>query len=277
MTNPNTRRAPGANVDQRLTIPLLGIEVTPMSATDVVDWVLSRTEKSLLLNHNLHSAYLYVEDERFRSVYELADRIIIDGAPILWLAKLASKHQLSADARIGSTDWIALLKDAECDPSEQRTIAVYGASADANRAAVSALSASLASIGWVIRGLNGFVPPGEAVDWLQQLRPDLVIVGLGMPRQEHFLLDHWEALPAATYATVGGAIDYVGGSNRLSPRWVGRIGLEWLWRLVHEPYRLAHRYLVEPFLLLAAVARQRGGTPHPSKTRHDSPSNTNGA
>lgn len=237
----------------QVRLPLLGFDVTPMTAKHVVAWIGRARGKSLLLNHNLHSAYLYVTEDSFRSVYELADRTIIDGFPILTLARRRSPVRLSTDYRISSPDWI---RELHLLP-EPITIGVLGATQEANQAAVDALVDQLGHLGFTIEGLNGYEPRTAMVSWLHDLAPDLVIIGLGMPLQEGFLLEHWEDLPSATYATVGGAIDYVGGSNKLAPAWVGNIGMEWLWRLAIEPRRLAHRYLVEPFLLLGALIRQR--------------------
>jgi N-acetylglucosaminyldiphosphoundecaprenol N-acetyl-beta-D-mannosaminyltransferase len=104
-----------------------------------------------------------------------------------------------------------------------------------------------------VSGVNGYIASSEAVAAIQVFQPDLVLVGLGMPRQEYFLLENLESLPPSTYATVGGAIDYIGGTTTLAPRWLGRVGLEWAWRLAHDPRRLANRYLVEPFALLARM------------------------
>ncbi|BBZ06404.1 hypothetical protein MDOR_05730 [Mycolicibacterium doricum] len=115
---------------------------------------------------------------------------------------------------------------------------------------------------WTVSGVDGYVSSDIALTRIIDFDPDLVLVGLGMPRQELFLLSHLAQLPDATYATVGGAIDYLAGTTRLAPRWLGRFGLEWVWRLVNQPRRLAHRYLVEPLLLLIRVLcasfRERG-------------------
>ena len=97
---------------------------------------------------------------------------------------------------------------------------------------------------------------------LQEFRPDFVILGLGMPLQEEFLSRRWEELPTAIYAAVGGGIDEYAGIQKPPPRWLGPIGLEWANRVVTQPRRLGHRYLVEPWVLayLLAIKVARGGT-----------------
>lgn len=231
-------------------IRALAITVHPTTVSEVVHFITTPSPNvRLLLAHNLHSAYLFQVNSKFRDLYSRADKVIIDGAPILWLAKRATQgRSLDATHRQGSTDWIAQLP-----ATAGLRLFVYGASVESNSRAVDALREQLPQ--WAVQGIDGYTEEAKAIRHIADFRPDLVIIGLGMPRQESFLSRRWQELPPAVYATVGGAIDYVAGSNRLSPRWVGRYGLEWLWRLVHEPRRLGERYLIEPFRLLPHVVR----------------------
>lgn len=233
-----------------IKIGLLDIEVSPLTAHETASIVTSMSgRKRLLLNHNLHSAYMHETDTEFRELYQLADWVIIDGTPILWLASWASGHRLSHALRIGSTDWIAALPQVEL--SAQRLF-VYGATAQSNARAVDNLRSLLPN--WNISGIDGYIDHQAAIAAIEYFRPDLVIVGLGMPLQERFLLRNYSRLPDAIYATVGGAIDYLAGAKQLAPRWISRVGAEWLWRLLCEPQRLWRRYLVEPLLLIGRIA-----------------------
>ena len=90
---------------------------------------------------------------------------------------------------------------------------------------------------------------------IKEYRPHLLILGMGMPRQEHWLFDHLEQLPETAILNAGAAIDYVAGAVRTPPRWAGRFGLEWLFRLAAEPDRLWRRYLVEPWYILGLFLR----------------------
>lgn len=238
---------------ERVPTAFLDLEVTPMTKTDVVSWLSETDSTRLLLNHNLHSAYLHRIDPEFRSLYSRADRIVIDGMPIMHLARLRSSRKLKTSHRIGSTDWIEVLHEAEC-PGR---LFIYGASSESNEGAVRRLKESLEPQGWAVDGVDGYVDRQIAIDRIHRFGPTLVVVGLGMPLQERFLLEHLEDLPPATYATVGGAIDYVAGTSVLAPRWVGRLGLEWLWRLSLDPVRLGGRYLAEPVHLLSLTVRDK--------------------
>lgn len=230
-----------------IEISPLAIKVSPLSALEAASIAVESTGQRLLLNHNLHSAYLYQTDDEFRRLYARADLIVVDGTPILWLASWSSRSRLAASYRISSTDWIAALPEVQ----GPRRLFVFGATASSNANAISRLRLELKD--WAISGVDGYVDDDVAVRLINDFGPDLVIVGLGMPRQEKFLLRNLVRLPNATYATVGGAIDYIAGTTRLAPRWLGRLGMEWAWRLANEPRRLAYRYIAEPLLLFARV------------------------
>lgn len=233
-----------------IQIRMLAIAVTPLTAPEVASVAADASRgKRLLLNHNLHSAYLYETDSEFRELYRRADWVIVDGTPILWLASWSSRQRLASSLRSGSTDWIASLPGVAVPG---RRMFVFGATVESNAKAIDNLRLKLPD--WNISGINGYVDDESAIRVMNDFNPDLVIVGLGMPRQERFLLRNYAQLPDATYATVGGAIDYLAGATNLAPRWVGKFGAEWLWRLVCEPRRLWHRYLVEPILLFSRVA-----------------------
>src|SRR5690606_9053131 len=88
-------------------------------------------------------------------------------------------------------------------------------------------------------------------------RPDIVIVGFGMPAQERWVHDHRSALDAPVVLTGGAVFDYVSGRLRRAPAWMTGHGLEWLGRLVIEPRRLMRRYVVGNPLFLARVLRER--------------------
>lgn len=73
---------------------------------------------------------------------------------------------------------------------------------------------------------------------------DVLWVGLGVPKQEYWMYDHKDRLNVSVILGVGAAFDYVSGVNKMPPRWIQEYGFEWLFRLLSEPRRLWHRYLV---------------------------------
>jgi len=96
-------------------------------------------------------------------------------------------------------------------------------------------------------------------------RPDILILGLGAPKQELWVHMHQSTLQAKAALCVGATIDFLAGEKPRAPEWVRKAGLEWLHRMLSEPRRLIKRYAhdaaVFPVLLLGELIRQKTGRP----------------
>ena len=79
---------------------------------------------------------------------------------------------------------------------------------------------------------------------INEARPDILIVGFGMPAQEKWILENWDNLQATIVIPVGAMFDYMAGEVKRAPRWMTDDGLEWLGRLLIEPWRLWRRYII---------------------------------
>lgn len=233
----------------RLPVPLLDVEVTPFSAADTAEFVLARVRSgqgAIVGNLNLHGVYVFHTDADFRAYCESSDLVLVDGAPVAWAARVPTR------LRVGSTDWL----DALMPIADDLRILAVGGTERAARGAERHMREQFPHVRWV--GVDGF--RGQDLD--QELQRqisgvDVVLVGMGMPRQERWLLRHRELLGGKVVANVGGCFDYYAGVQHLAPRWMGRLGLEWLYRLIRAPRRLAYRYLVEPFKLAALLVSRR--------------------
>ena len=87
-------------------------------------------------------------------------------------------------------------------------------------------------------------------------KPDVLIVGLGAPKQELWVHAHRDQITAPVALCVGAAIDFLAGEKPRAPRWVRRLGFEWLHRLASEPRRLAFRYLRDGWIFPQLVWRE---------------------
>jgi len=79
---------------------------------------------------------------------------------------------------------------------------------------------------------------------------------MGMPLQENWILDNLPDLEADVILPSGACFDYLAGEIPIPPRWMGRVGLEWLYRLGSEPRRLWRRYLVEPWFVAGLALKE---------------------
>ena len=182
-----------------------------------------------------------------------------DGMPLVWLCQRAGFAQAS---RVCGAD----LLEAMCARAPQRGHRhfFYGGSPRAVEQLVSRLTQRFP--GLVVAGYRSppFRPLTEEEDAadvaaINDASPDFVWVGIGMPKQEKWMAAHVGKIHAAALLGVGAAFDFHAGTKPRAPLWMQRSGLEWLFRLVSEPRRLAHRYLIDNTIFVAHAARQLAG------------------
>ncbi|WP_279481956.1 WecB/TagA/CpsF family glycosyltransferase [Aureimonas sp. SK2] len=112
-----------------------------------------------------------------------------------------------------------------------------------------------------IAAAHGYFSEGtetdQVLDWIRLSRLDVLLVGIGVPRQELFIARHIGEREAPVSFAVGALLDFTAGKVARAPAFVRRIRVEWVWRLMIEPRRLAKRYLAGNPAFLARIARQR--------------------
>jgi N-acetylglucosaminyldiphosphoundecaprenol N-acetyl-beta-D-mannosaminyltransferase len=92
-------------------------------------------------------------------------------------------------------------------------------------------------------GVEALPDEEEVIERVRAARPDLVVVGLGAPKQERFIDRAMQRLAPAVCLGLGATIEFIAGTLPRAPRWLSRAGLEWAYRLAQDPRRLARRYL----------------------------------
>jgi N-acetylglucosaminyldiphosphoundecaprenol N-acetyl-beta-D-mannosaminyltransferase len=105
----------------------------------------------------------------------------------------------------------------------------------------------------------------EMVDQINASRADAIWVGLGSPKQEYWMAEFRERLQAPVMIGVGAAFDFLSGAKPQAPKWMQRVGLEWLFRLLSEPRRLWRRYAQYPLFVILALAQILGVTRYEAK------------
>jgi N-acetylglucosaminyldiphosphoundecaprenol N-acetyl-beta-D-mannosaminyltransferase len=224
--------------------------VTAPELTDLVECAVGLHEACIIANHNLHSLYLYQHDTRLREFFTKAKWIHADGMGIVLLAK-ATGTKVDSSIRVTYVDWLPLLLKR----AAERDWRVYylGSKPGVAEKGVALLRERYP--GLQMKALHGyFDTAGEenerVLREISEYSPDVLMVGMGMPRQEHWIINNLDRLGSVVLLPCGASIDYVAGEIPTPPRWAGRCGLEWFYRLLAEPNRLRTRYLVEPWGLL---------------------------
>ena len=239
----------------------LNIAVNPLSISQLNDFIAqvcaTNRRGSIIANHNLHSVYLSHRDEAMASFYSLADRTHIDGMGVVLLGRLCGVP-LQRSMRVTYVDWLPQLLGR----AAQEGWRVFYLGSRPGVAEVGAQRFRRMFPDLKISSHHGYfdtaTDSGRIIDLIQAAQPNVLLVGMGMPRQEKWIAENYHRLSANVILTAGAAIDYFANAAVAPPRWMGRLGLEWTCRLVAEPARLWRRYLVEPWSLLRLLVQERG-------------------
>ena len=238
------------------SIYLMGLKINPMSDADVVSIVSEaiRDRRHIVVaNHNLHSVYLWHQQERMRLFYEHADYIHIDGMALILLAKFLGIPLKRAD-RATSLDFFPLLAPL----AVQHGWRIFYVGSRPGVAEAGAARMQKLYPGINIRTHHGYLDSAEnekVVAEINTYRPHILMVGMGMPLQECWTLDNRNQIHANVIFPVGAFMDYRAGEIPTAPRWLASLYLEWAYRLFSEPRRMWRRYLVEPWFVFGQFVR----------------------
>lgn len=235
---------------------VVGVRVDPVSmdaaVSTILDWTADRQSPRVAIGVNAHVCNLASSDIQFRRHIEAADLSYADGQSIVWAARLLG---IPVEERVATTDLVHPLM-AACAAAGKRVFLFGGKPGVAQLAAERLLAENP---GLSIRTNDGYVKPDEMGSLLESIaghRTDVLLVGLGDPLQQEWIARHRDRLDVAAILSCGGLFDWISGQNKRAPRWMIRAGLEWLWRLIIEPRRLARRYLVGNPAFLARLGLQ---------------------
>jgi len=237
-------------------IEILGVRIHPMGVEELnhaIRGAVHRNVRVIIAGQNLHGVYLYHVDAKRKAYCDLADVVRVDGMALLLWAKLLG-YSVRREQRVTYVDWLHPLM-ATAAAEGWRVFYLGGKPGVAARAAEKLRRQYP---GLVLETRHGYFTPEEndaVLEEIARFQPHVLMVGMGMPRQEHWVLDNLERISANAILTAGACFDYVAGVIPTPPRWMGRMGLEWLYRLWSEPRRLARRYLLEPWFLVPLALR----------------------
>jgi N-acetylglucosaminyldiphosphoundecaprenol N-acetyl-beta-D-mannosaminyltransferase len=238
----------------------MGLPLDRLTEEDTVSTVLAALRGGrggCLFTPNLHHLHaftrgadgdVYAGSARLRG----ARVVVADGMPLVWASRLRGTP---LPERVAGSNLIFSLTRAAAD--DGRSIFLLGGNPGAADACADQMARRYRGVR--IAGVLS-PPPGferdpralaEVRAALEAASPDIVYIALGFPKQEQLALEMAPALPQTWFVGVGISFSFVCGEVRRAPRWMQRMGLEWLHRLAQEPRRLARRYLLDgaPFAL----------------------------
>ena len=241
---------------------MLGIRVNTLTISQLnslITKAIQNQNKWIIAHHNLHSLYLYYHSSKMQNFYAKADYIHIDGMGLVLMGKFLGLP-LERKHRVTYADWIwSLTQEAE---NKGWRIFYLGSKPGVAMQGNEILKKKLPNL--EMTTFHGYFDTASESSENQAIlaqinayHPNVLMVGMGMPRQEHWILDNLDQLQTNAILPSGACIDYVAGVIPTPPRWMGKVGLEWLCRLLSEPKRLWKRYLIEPWFLAKLVLQAK--------------------
>ncbi|HHC72464.1 MAG TPA: WecB/TagA/CpsF family glycosyltransferase [Thiotrichales bacterium] len=237
-----------------LAVAVLGL---PAAVEEIAGWAGEGRGRMVCLA-NVHMVMEAHDDPAFRQVVAGADRVLADGRPLYWLQR---RHHPAAGQVRGEDLTLALCRRAA---EVGIPVGFHGGRPEVLERLVAEMKGRFPGLQVVwhhsppFRSLT-IEEEREELEAIRAAAPALLFVGLGCPRQERWMAERRAQLPCVMLG-VGAAFDFIAGSRREAPRWLQRLGLEWLLRLLDEPRRLWRRYLLHNprFLWLALRQTMRG-------------------
>lgn len=237
-------------------IEILGVEYDRVDLQGLIRFCIENIEqdqKSIILNHNLHSIFLFHDDPGFANCYKHSSLIHADGMPLIFWAKLLNRKLVSRDYRITYVDLLPQLF-AEMNNKGLKLFFLGGPPGFGERVS-EFLSINYPKIEFKYE--HGFFDPTKdsldsknVIQSINSFHPHVTLVGMGMPRQEKWIVENFNQIETNVFLAGGACLEYFTGTVSKPPRWIGRLSLEWLYRFIGNPKRYYYRYLVEPVFLI---------------------------
>lgn len=250
-TPPDAATTPRTEPD----VEVLGTRFAPLTVAGAVDRMMAMIDSGpsgWVSTVNVAILMMMRKDAALRDYVGDSAFVVGDGQPIVWGARLLGRR---LPERVTGVDLIEHLC-ARCEV-DGRSVYFLGGSAEVVGELLARMTLWYPELR--IGAADGYFSDESADSRAQAVRDfgaDVLIVGMGVPRQECFVRDQWERLGCGVAIGVGGSFNVLAGSLQRAPEWMQSHGLEWLYRLKQEPRRLFRRYAVTntTFCVLFAAA-----------------------
>ena len=237
-------------------VNILGVDVdavTMAEAVDVVRRAMDTRAGVMVATANAEMLMRATHDEELRRILKPPARVGPDGAGTVWAARHLG-HAMPE--RVAGYDLAQEL--LRCAPAEGRRVYFFGSApgvAEKAKAKAEQLYPGIEIVG--VR--NGFFSPADNAAIIAEIRaarPDLLLVALGVPKQEKWIAAHLAALDVPVAIGVGGTLDVMAGVMKRAPYWMQRAKLEWLFRGLMQPKRAGRLLALPKFVLKVHASRK---------------------
>ena len=242
---------PNSTLSKPQTFSVLNLPVH--LSDDYVSWLYERLTANLgthVVTLNAEMAILTQTDAVLAQIIKEADLVIPDGAGvILYMRMRGLKYRRCPGIELAES-----LLNRLGDTSKSYSVCFFGGSPEVNRESALIWQKRLPNL--QILNQHGYLSEEEQQQWretLQKEQPQIIFVGLGVPRQEIWIQKHRYLCPNSIWIGVGGSFDIWSGMKNRAPSWLRNNNLEWFYRLYQEPHRWRRMLALPKFFVLSVL------------------------
>ena len=220
--------------------------LTMKEALNRIDKLIQEDHNAYVVTPNVDHIVQLERGGPLTEVYKNADLILTDGKPLIWISRW---YGTPIKEKISGSDLFPRL----CQLASKKSYRMYFLGAAEGVAAKAAENLKKKYPGLQVAGT--YSPPhgfekdeaelAKIKKQITDVKPHILVVGLGCPKQELFILNHKDELGVPISLGLGASLDFEAGIIKRAPKWMADRGLEWIYRIFQDPRRLAKRYLVD--------------------------------
>lgn len=231
-----------------LKIDVMGVRFDNLTKAQFVaraEEIIRSGEKGYCVTPNAEIVFEAIQDESFRDLLNSASLVLPDGSGVILGAKILDTPISEKVAGIE-------FGEALCERMAQTGGKVYFLGSKPGVAELAGENLKKKYPGLNVCGTADgyFKDEAEVIEKINAAKPDLLFVCLGAPKQEKFMKNHLHELNAGLMLGLGGSLDGYAGVAKRAPRWMINLNLEWLYRLIKEPWRLGRMMRLPKFVLI---------------------------
>lgn len=232
--------------------------LTMEEALEAIDELIKQDRNAYVVTPNVDHIVQLERGGELTEVYKNADLILTDGKPLIWISKW---YGTPIKEKISGSDLFPLL----CGMAAEKGYRMFFLGAAEGVAETAAKKLSERFAGLNVAGTYsppvGFENDAAEMEKIEKMikdaQPQILIVGLGCPKQELFIFHNREKLGVPVSLGLGASLDFEAGNINRAPKWMADHGLEWLYRITQDPKRMAKRYLVDDRKILGLAFKYR--------------------
>ena len=232
--------------------------VTKKEAIAHIEECINTQKIGHVITPNVDQIIRIESDKYFKKIYENAELLLTDGTPLIWISRWYKKP---IKEKICGSDLVPDL----CKLAAQKGYSIFLLGAAEGVAAKAAENLKKNNPRLKVAGVYsppyGFEKDKNEIDKINKMlftsNADMLFVGMGVPKQDIFIYENMNKYQIPMSFSIGATIDFEAGIQKRAPRWINRIGMEWLYRLVRDPKRMFKRYIINDMKIFKLAWRYR--------------------